>query len=386
MAKITYLLGAGASYYACPILEKQAEMMIILAQEIIQELGFHLNESGYPVNFNFKDEKNASLKPNNEYKILWYIGHFGEMAKEYNTIDTYARKLYLNKDKEVTKYNLLKMCVSVFFDLWENFYFLRKSSNHLTPELSTVLYNKIDNRYKSLFSVLLEKIDDKIMLNNDIKFISWNYDLQLEESFKLFLGSNYLQDYNNLDKLLKFKTEQNDDVINDIFHLNGHRGFFKDKNPNDNKEEEFILNISDDKEKYWNNINWLYDSIIKGKAEFDSYIKYAWEHDFENSFFKKISEVMYQTDVLVIIGYSFPAFNRNIDQFLFNKMHPNKIKKIVYQDPNATKQMIANLFEKPENYLDKIEIKSDSKELNQFYLPNEYFTSQKNGKTEKDLR
>ncbi|MFP9097986.1 hypothetical protein ACLI09_02935 [Flavobacterium sp. RHBU_24] len=32
MAKITYYLGAGASFYSCPILNEQAEMMMALAQ------------------------------------------------------------------------------------------------------------------------------------------------------------------------------------------------------------------------------------------------------------------------------------------------------------------------------------------------------------------
>lgn len=380
MAKITYLLGAGASYYACPILEKQAEMMIAVADEEIKNATSKSDGWGGTTSkvYEYLNYENEGVLDENKIQILWYIGYFGKKAIEYNTIDTYARKLYLNGELE--ELNLLKMSVSVFFDLWESFYSKDFFAN------DNLNYNKVDNRYKSLFSVLLEKTEDKIRLNQDFKFISWNYDLQLEEAFKLFLGSNYLQDYNSLDKLLKFKTEQKAENINDIFHLNGHRGFFKDKNPKDNEYEEFIINTSDDKKKYWSNINWLYESIIKGNAKFNSYIKYAWEHDLEDDFFKKISDVMYQTDVLIIIGYSFPAFNRNIDQFLFNRMHSNKIKKFFYQDPNATKQMIANLFEKPSNYIDKIEIISDLKELKQFYLPNEYFISQKNGKTEKDLR
>jgi len=373
MAKITYLLGAGASYYACPILEKQAEMMIIVAKEIIQELGFDQNELLYPTNINFIDEKYLDLKPNNEYKILWWMGHFGEMAKEYNTIDTYARKLFLND--EFRKYRLLKMSVSVFFDLWENFY----SKDFFVND--NLLYNKVDNRYKSLFSVLLDKTDGKIRLNQDFKFISWNYDLQLEEAFKLFLGDTFQKKLDDINNLFEFKSSNKN---NEVFHLNGHRGFFKDTSQNN--ETEYLMNISEKKEDYWKNIDWLYNSTERRLSNFDNYIRYAWEHNLEDDFFKKISEVMHQTDVLIIIGYSFPAFNRKIDQFLFNKMHPNKIKKIIYQDPNATKQMIANLFEKPENYIDKIEIISDLKELKQFYLPNEYFISQKNGKTEKDLR
>lgn len=376
MTKITYLLGAGASYYACPILEEQAEKMIEIANKEISRLAIMQISDGVWKNYDFIDKSHLSISNKNEYKILWWMGHFGEMAKEYNTIDTYARKLFLNGEEN--ELNLLKMSVSIFFDLWENFYFESYSRKIKDENLK---FNKIDNRYKSLFSILLDKDNNgKIKLNNDFKFISWNYDLQLEETFKMFLKNN---DINCSDVDNQFKFKEDNKEVNDVFHLNGHRGFY-------NITEGVSENRFNTLDNYWINNENLHQAVIDKSTDFNGHIKYAWEHNLddnlEDSFLKKISEVMHQTDVLIIIGYSFPAFNRNIDQFLFNKMHPNKIKKIIYQDPNATIQMIANLFEKPENYKGKIEVISDLKELKQFYLPNEHFISQKNGKTKNDLR
>ena len=363
MAKITYLLGAGASYNACPILEKQAEMMIYVASKEINRLGLDLDKNKYKIDYDFKDKMYLEHSENSEFKILWYMGYFGEMAKEYNTVDTYARKLFLNNEKH--EYRLLKMCVSIFFDLWENFYQKQYNEN----------YHKIDNRYKALFSVLLDTDGNKISLNNDFKFITWNYDLQLEEAFKLFLGNNFNIDLNTINSnYLKFKKEIYS-TCNDIFHLNGHRGFFR--NVIANSEEEYPLNVNGNLDDYWKKLHNLYKLITLGNAKFDTYINYAWEHyDLDNFFFKKISEVINETDVLVIIGYSFPAFNRKIDQYLFNQLPYDKIKKIIYQDPNASKQIILNLFKNPQNYKDKIEILSDENDLKQFYLPNEYFITQ----------
>lgn len=368
MAKITYLLGAGASYNSCPILEKQAEMMLKVAETELIELTRKDDGSGAIKStiYNFSIEEKDTLPNDNQLKILWHIGYFGNKAKEYNTIDTYARKLFLND--EITELNLLKMSVSVFFDLWENFYESRYQN------LSEVKYQKIDNRYKSTFSILLNK-DNGIKLNNNFKFISWNYDLQIESAFKMFL-KNEENDFNKINQYFKFKETQNDSDINDIFHLNGHRGFFKDKTSK-GEEKEFILKILNRFEDYWNNIDWLFESTEKGSANCNNFIKYAWEHNLNDNFFKKISNVMNETEVLIIIGYSFPAFNREIDQYLFSKILPNKIKKIVYQDPNGSVQLIENLFEVPNLLKNKIEVISEPKSLNQFHLPNDHFITQK---------
>lgn len=372
MANITYYLGAGASYYACPILEKQAEMMIKLATYELQKYAF---QDIFILNLNFTDsEKPKHLIDDNRFEILWHIGYFGKKAQEYNTIDTYARKLFLNN--EFKELNLLKMSVSVFFDLWENFYQERYLS--LTEQASdlsnlnekrdkTFYFEKIDKRYKSLFSVLLEKNRNSIELNSNFKFISWNYDLQLEEAFKIFLSDKYDKSYESINRILKFKFNN---TQNDIFHLNGYRGFYSYKTKSDIEIKE-----SDDFEMYWHIIDSLYSETIRKNINFNNHIKYAWEHKIEDDFLQNASITMKRTDVLVIIGYSFPAFNRKIDQFLFSNLNHNKIKKIIYQDPNGTKELVENLFTYPGYFENKIEILNNPKDLNQFYIPTEFFNS-----------
>lgn len=369
MAKITYLLGAGASYYACPILEKQAEMMIRVANNEIGRLHLYCRDGSENTRLpNYTSIIDLNQHNENEYKILFYMGYFGEKAKEYGTIDTYARKLFLNNEN--IEYRLLKMSVSVFFDLWENFYhkhFFVFEENY---------FNKIDNRYKSLFSVLLDNNNGKISLNNDFKFITWNYDLQLEEAFRLFLGdNNSIKDFDFINSnYLKFKKDINS-TNNDIFHLNGHRGFFREVLQN--SEKEFSLNYAGNLDDYWKYLTNLYQATFTGNAKFDNYINYAWEHNLNDAFFQQISKILSETDVLVIIGYSFPAFNRKIDQFMLSKLNKNKVKKIIYQDPNAEEQLISNLFEYPQDFRKKIEIFNSDKSLKQFHLPNDYFIVQK---------
>lgn len=389
MAKITYLLGAGASYNACPILEKQAEMMIAVANEEIRNSTNKSDGYGGATSevYEYLNHEIEKVTDENKIQVLWYIGYFGKKAIEYNTIDTYARKLFLND--ELDELNLLKMSVSVFFDLWENFYETRY--RHFSNEEYSLLenkniqskniaYKKIDDRYKSLFSVLLDKSKNgKIELNKDFKFITWNYDLQLETTFKTFLkdGNNF--DNTTLDELFKFKESKNDNLVNDIFHLNGHRGFY-------NIKDGIAENRFNGFDEYWKNNEYLYRAVINKDTDFNNYIKYAWEHNLDDTHFKKIANVINQTQVLVIIGYSFPAFNRFIDQFLFLQLNPDKIKKIIYQDPNGNEQLIKNLFEFPQVINGKLQVLNDAKSLRQFYLPNEFFISQKTGKKVGDIR
>lgn len=378
MAKITYYLGAGASFFACPILEKQAEMMIKLANFELQKNDYYSSLGQLSLNFS-SEEKPKQFTDDNRFQILWNIGYFGEKAQEYNTIDTYARKLFLND--EIYELNRLKMSVSVFFDLWENFYTQRylsltepniDLSNYKENRKPAFYYEKIDKRYKSLFSVLLEKNENRsIELNPNFKFISWNYDLQLEETYKLFLGENSDKSFDNINNKLKFK---NDNQNNNIFHLNGYRGFFKIKEKN-NEIVEYEIKDDNDFEKYWNKIDFLYKDTLQENANFNNYIKYAWENLPNDTFLKNATEVMKETEVLIIIGYSFPAFNRQIDQLLFSHLSPNKVKKIIYQDPNGTKEMIENLFDDPSTFKKEIQILNDQKDLNQFYIPTEFFNS-----------
>ncbi|UPQ79626.1 hypothetical protein M0M57_02015 [Flavobacterium azooxidireducens] len=378
MAKVTYYLGAGASYYACPILDKQAELMIKLASHELEIHFKNINPEKYPngINFEFDKNKKNHLPQDNKTQILWDIGYFGKRAVEYNTIDTYAKKLFLNE--EFDELRKLKMSVSIFFDLWENFSVSRY--NHFSKhEYSLIenkyipsnfpIFSKIDSRYKSLFSILLEK-NTEIKINENFKFITWNYDLQLEETFNLFLNEHHEKNLNSINKYFKYKT--NNTETNDVFHLNGYRGFTKT-----NDGREIILKEKVDIDDYWKSVEGFHEAIVRKNITFDNHIKYAWEHKLENNpFFNNIYNVLNETEILIVIGYSFPPFNRSIDQLLFSKLDSKKIKKIVYQDPNASKQLIENLFKNPKEFTKKIEILSDQKDLKQFYLPNEHFNSQ----------
>ena len=380
MANITYLLGAGASFNACPILNQQAEAMSEMAHTELTKFGHFLSSISTP---SYKETELDLLKTNRE-KVLWHIGYFGLKAKEFGTIDIYARKLHLQG--KIAELNLLKMSISVFFDLWENFYEERYShicqKQKLNMEKESYFVNgfeKIDKRYVSLFSVFLNKTADSIILDNNIKFITWNYDLQLENTFKLFSESSTIQDLESINNHFPFI--RNSDSENQVYHLNGHRGFY-DYNAifSNGRKKDMLIEARkvESFNEYWKLHSDMYDKTMDGSMSFKNFINYAWEHDFEQRWFEKIKNVLKETEVLIIIGYSFPPFNRLVDQFMMSNLIRPKLKEIVYQDPNANKEIIENLFADPKHfkYKTSASIRIIKENLEQFHIPNNYFNKQ----------
>lgn len=100
---------------------------------------------------------------------------------------------------------------------------------------------------------------------------------------------------------------------------------------------------------------------------FQNCIKYAWEND--PKILEKCKTILKNTDVLIIIGYSFPAFNRKIDSELLKSLKQDA--KIYYQDPFASKSVINNI-QKSINQDFKIELIDKEIDLKNFYIPNEY--------------
>jgi hypothetical protein len=72
------------------------------------------------------------------------------------------------------------------------------------------------------------------------------------------------------------------------------------------------------------------------------------------------------TEILVIIGYSFPFFNREVDRQILNSML--KLEKVYIQAPDATD--LAERFEAVRDQIDPPKV-IPYKEVGQFLLPNE---------------
>lgn len=92
----------------------------------------------------------------------------------------------------------------------------------------------------------------------------------------------------------------------------------------------------------------IYKFYLDKYKNIDTGLSFAWEKD--SKIKQSIEKTVYNADVLVIIGYSFPDYNRDIDKEIFDKM-PN-LKKIYIQDkdPNIIKQRIMQFITTKKDY------------------------------------
>lgn len=344
---ITYLLGAGASYHACPIWKEQGVKMIELATK------FYSNEN---VKFTGTKPKNLS----DSDSILWDIGYFGQKAIEFGTIDTYAKKLYLNNSNE-DDLQRLKLAVSMFFTLWESSddkIKNRKFHQEIEP------YKEIDPRYISLLASLLENNENNnLKIKDNIKFVTWNYDLQFERAFKSFCPSH--QSWDDISSHLSFRINSQNNKRLNVCHLNGYSGFYNINKHNTQKEYHYIDRSESKKiDEILNEINFVCKSLNRGDLYMNHHINYAWEN---NGLAEKIRDeakkIFQETDILIIIGYSFPPFNKDIDSLLFSELK-NRPTEIYYQDINASKDYLDILTNGFECKITLIKDKVDH-----FYLP-----------------
>ena len=185
MKNITYFLGAGASYNACPIWKEQGNKMLEMSLEYQDNSDFDIYKNPY-------DEDNEKF-------ILWEIGYFGKKAIEFNTIDTYAKKLLLNRS--IDELDRLKFAVSMFFTLWQLSTDLKIRDHERYKDV-------IDRRYIDLLAKLLEnKGESNPTIPTNINIVTWNYDLQFEFAYKSFCDND--RSWRDIKNTLKFTTHYN---------------------------------------------------------------------------------------------------------------------------------------------------------------------------------
>jgi hypothetical protein len=338
--KITFLLGAGASRNACPILKEQGEKMIELARIYFENPNYEFEEKPKDL-----DEKN---------RVMWDIGFFGSMSLKFGTIDTYAKKLSLNNSPELSR---LKLSVSLFFTIWQ------LTNNKILKSRNSISFDNIDRRYISLMASIVEQYNRiSCKIKDNIRFVTWNYDLQLEYAFKSFCRDGVSWD--DISNDLRFRISDYSAPKLEICHLNGYHGFYNTENG-----EYQILDRTDSMEisDILDNISFTSTSLSQRKIDISNHINYAWENNKQAETIRKEAfRIFSETDIVIIIGYSFPNFNKDIDKKLFDQLRGRQTK-VYYQDPNASQVLIQQIVNSEE-----CDVICEQKKLDNFILPYEF--------------
>ncbi len=275
---ITYLFGAGASVGTIPVVKDFIKG--------IKELRSILN--------------NESTNQNKE-DLINTLHYLEKEIPSYASIDTLIRKLHIQNNPYKVKLNAGLIAVIHYLQLIRN----------------------IDKRYDLFLGNLININESKISLPNNVHFVSWNYDRLFELSLCSLLHSNgdlnlvrrHINIFNNYETT---EIEENPYLIK----LNGSAGAFIDMYTRNNSLENVL-----------NDVIHNYQGAFEKKIP-DALIQFAWDEN-ENTKMsrQKAIEIMDQTNILVVIGYSFPTFNRVIDKELL-RCH-NKFERIVVQNTKS---------------------------------------------------
>ena len=301
MKNITYILGAGASCKAMPLVSDMKQRMQIL---------LHLLNPKNTLNSLFSTIINDNY--HNTQSLFDKYNTIVQAANKHYTPDTYAKKLWLTgKTNDLI---IFKEFLNLYFIFEQDssLIFIDGTEDHLpnlTVEESKILWNKIttpiDYRYDVFFATLLEGDADNLILPSNINVISWNYDNQFELAYKEYTKFTKMHEIHNI---LGINTKYNSKRTN-ILKINGYCD-----NWDGDKEIEISFKVAIEK--------------LLNNESFGDTIRFGWEKVKTN--YDEVFKILSNTDILVIIGYSFPNFNRELDNKLFSHiLNPHNIEIII---------------------------------------------------------
>lgn len=322
MKNVTYLLGAGASRSALPLV---AEIPTRLKQ-FRDYIDFERanNTAAYVTMFALDlplDQKGVEEQFLKQVEFV-----LGKLANNY-TVDEYAKQLY---EKETwDEYRMLKAILVTFF-IYEQ-------------------WTETDPRYEQFISSV--SIGQKKFPEN-LNILSWNYDFQFEKAYKNFTNTDLLE-------------ERLEDVIDFIplYKLNGTAGFI-----DQDTKRRFFHNYQSQSQYKMKYLLSIYCTIIAGNYV-TSLLSFSWEAPTNletEDILQSAEDSIAYSEALVVIGYSFPYFNMEVDCRMFKAM--NQLKKIYIQDGNfqAVKESLYHILPKRNN----VDI-SHISDLSKFYLAKE---------------
>lgn len=314
--KILYLLGAGASHQVLPLAKGLPSKLAKLQPDFTEQA------------FNSKlSAKFASL---------------GNAASKHGDIDTYAKFLFIKG--RIDELNQLKELLVLFF-------FLKQRKNQ-----------EVDTRY---LSWLVGLLDSRKMPDN-VKILSWNYDFQVQHAVSQIFNLEEIKlipnGYSYIDSVFKsfpcLNPEFNSFKDLHLLQLNGTAAQYRmHGNLNGCLFTQTYTNYSQEIYKYYQ------------EQKLQNNIRFAWESKNAVANTMNIVEPMIDgTTILVVIGYSFPFYNREFDKAIMNKLlDNNQFNKIYYQDPVLTGEQLKTQFD----FQRQITIRH-IRQTDNFHIPFEY--------------
>lgn len=322
---ITYLFGAGASANALPIVFNFNERLELFIQAY----------SGQRVNYNSNEQERLTLFIQDAKEIL-------AESKKHSTIDTLAKKYfhsYKTRGKDLKK---LKRVLTTFFIYEQLNEGIHQSM--VNPLIKESKKGIIDMRYDSLIASLLKPKQDEIEFPSNVNILTWNYDFQFELAMK-----NFFPDLNLLNIQQKLRVYPIIDEISlpdywkqlsenrfRILHLNGQAHFYIKDDKNEYKSVFETKKADNDKETPMKQSMVTDSSFISLTFSWERRANESIQYQEIQKIIEEAKKIIRDSQVLVVIGYSFPFFNREVDKEIFKN---HTFDKVYFQDSKAQERI-----------------------------------------------
>ncbi len=276
--KIRYIFGAGASANAIPTVTNFASAL----EQWEKSFGLYASKVY---------ELEPKYDPRYLYTLRGWIKEVRNLTQSTFSIDTLAKMRWFQENK--MEYNRIKSVISLVI--------------HLSQFTNTV-----DERYDAFLASLLTKENGQFVFPENIQLLSWNYDFQFILSFEKCMDLTFDQM-----KIIEPNPLERVPIIN----INGSAQTTNSSKLLANPKHLDFLKLSKE-ESAIHELRRELPNIIKqtSKTKHWGNIKFSWEKELD------INQInQFKPDVTVIIGYSFPTFNREIDRLLLKDNNPSKV-------------------------------------------------------------
>ena len=330
---LVYYIGAGASAKALPLVSDTPKRM--------KELAPDLRAGNYGA---------GQINRDALEELCDEMNRLADLAASCPSIDVLARRYYLQRQSKELR--LLKATLSAFFVLEQS----RRSA---------------DPRYGDFFAYMLDHDRfDNLAMPTDVRVITWNYDGQFEKSFADFF--EYIDHRRAVGRMLQVTpaTGTSSDYYDDIFsiyRINGAAGIRE--RPDQLLTHYFDAFVQDrpDLTAAVRLTLGFFQNVTSGNDK--PYLQFAWEDDGRRADVLGHLGGFSPVDTVVVIGYSFPLFNRGIDRVVFDALQPKEVFLQVAGD-DAVKDRLVGLGVEP--HIIKV-----IRDQNQFHIPYSYSPSER---------
>lgn len=350
--KITYYMGAGASAMSIPVVAD--------FKKVPEDLKKYLQEN-YP-NKELKNDSRISA-------IIEIIDKFLLPFSHVSSMDTLAKRLF-QIDDSGREYSQYKLFLELIF-CYQHYY--KRNDSVLND-------NKGEPRYENLIRTIGEKVSGKnlkVEIPNNFNFVTWNYDILFENTI---LGD--LKDKINEAKYTDTQNcilgiDVNEDIYSGSNILKLNRTAFSPSIANRIYAKHDGKIFSSIEEHFYNTLIKIYEEyqgrIIQNRnVNSVNNISFAWEGENDDKLRSQLQMLAYKTDIVVLIGYSFPTVNRLIDKAFFEYLQ-NHVKVYIqgrdYNDSIRTERLLKQCYGNTPPKFSTIPVESGDF----FFVPSEYF-------------